>query len=86
MAVNDPYTRGHIAVKHTVTGGTTEIPERSLAAFRERGWVPVKEDPPASKATVGEWRNYALAQDPENHEAIAAMTKAELQQQYGDNE
>lgn len=86
MASNDPYTRDHIAIKNTKTGRTTEVPPRSLDAFRERGWVPIEEDPPGSKALVGEWREYATTQDPENAEAIAAMTKTELQQQYGDSE
>lgn len=83
MAANDPYTRNWITVKHTESGLTTEIPESSLDSFKSRGWEPLADTTPDKKASLADLRTWASEKDPDNTEAIAAMTKAEIRAQYG---
>ncbi len=83
MAVNDAYTTHWVPIKHAGTGGVTEIPPESMDHYRSLGWAPVAESAPTSKATLAELQQWATAKDPENAEAIAASTKAELLEQYG---
>ncbi|HET7407962.1 MAG TPA: hypothetical protein VFJ21_12620, partial [Mycobacteriales bacterium] len=65
------------------------VPSASVAAYSRRGWSPIDgPDPtaePGAKATRDDLVEWASGLDPENTDAIAAMTKAELREQYGDN-
>lgn len=81
MAANDPYTRDFVTIKRG--DRTAEVSPKAVEAYRQRGWEPLTETTPTSKATVGELRAWATEKDPDNAEAIAAMTKAELREQYG---
>lgn len=83
MASNDPHTRDWITVKHPDSGLTTEIPQSSLESFKRRGWEPLADTTPDRKANLAELREWATQKDPDNAEAIAAMTKADIRAQYG---
>lgn len=86
MAETNPYTRDWITITHPDVGGDAEIPESSLPHYESLGWRRLAEVEPPSDATKAELVAWATELDPDNAEAIAAMTKAELREQYGNTE
>lgn len=60
---------------------TTEEPAPAASTTASSGHTSTTSAPD-STATVGELRDWALDKDPDNAEAIAAMTKSEIRQRY----
>lgn len=82
MAANDPHTRNWITVKHGEQ--ITEIPPKSLEAFRRRGWVPMTETgegtaPGPNPPDQADEATEATAQDPHDPQAIAAAPSSRLE-------
>lgn len=82
MSEHNPW----VTLAHPKTGGVFECPESSVAHWETRGWVRLADAEPSSDATKAELVAWAAEIDPENADAIAAMTKAELREQYGNSE
>jgi hypothetical protein len=69
-----------VHVRHPETDRIAEVHESALPALNARGWEVVTS--PAKKASVREWRDYALLVDEGNRKRINDATKAELIDRY----
>jgi len=82
MSERNPW----VTITHPETGNEATVRQAAVPHYQALGWRLLADEEPPVSATKAELVTWATEIDPDNAEAIAAMTKPELRKQYGTSE